>query len=320
MRIIISGAAAAWDLETGAEITASARLRALEGLLGDRRCAEYFDDAPLVESGITGGTFRCRYEAASGALRILAEYDAPQALTPLELEALVRETVAQWTDGLGEGVLETNGARIEPLPRDRERSIQVEQLDVAAPVRRQGAPARLHAAARDGDLERIERALSQGEALDAPGQYGLTPLHWAVRSGHLEAVRLLLTRAASPNVRDETAMTPLAAASALGHVALVRLLLDHGADVNGRLRPDEETVDAAPLLLACSRRQVEIGGLLLDRGADPNLRDTSGYTPLAMLTAADEEFGRLLIERGANPRPGKWLRKVKPGLLRKLGL
>jgi hypothetical protein len=324
MRVVISGVAAAWDRESGAEISDPAVLSNLEVAVGGCRvCSDYFDDAPLLESGITGGELRVRYNADTQELRITTEYKTPRALAQQELDALIRETRAQWSDGLGEGAFNGAGAPpglwVQPLPPGRDPAIRVEQTGAGALPRPRREP-QLIRAAQNGDSAGIRRALARGELVDVPGQYRLTPLHWAVRNQHEEAARVLLEHGADPNVRDETGMSPLSIASALGAAGLVRLLLHHGADVNGRQHPDEATVDAAPLLMACNRRQLEVGRILVANAADVNLRDASGFTPLAMLTADDVELARLLIEHGANLHPGKWLRKPKPSLLRRLGL
>ena len=86
-------------------------------------------------------------------------------------------------------------------------------------------------AARDGDLDVIERYLQGGADIDGiDPTFGQTPLVWAALVGQLETVDWLLQNGAAVNGRTKDGGTPLHAAAFLGRVEVAKLLLQHGAD------------------------------------------------------------------------------------------
>ncbi|MCL4183934.1 MAG: ankyrin repeat domain-containing protein [Burkholderiaceae bacterium] len=87
----------------------------------------------------------------------------------------------------------------------------------------------LAAAAAQGDLDGIRRALADGAAIEAPDAEGVTPLIAAIRAGRIEAVRLLLEAGADPNRSDADAITPLQHARARSHAPIAELLIAAGA-------------------------------------------------------------------------------------------
>ncbi len=301
--ITISGPAAAFRGDPEEEITDAAFLRGLDGLDDSQDvCSRYLHDALLEALALEGGTLRLAFDEPAGTLRVVTEYRAGRALKEPELEALVRETEAQWSDGLGEGAFDDyyreTGVRIDVWPLHRDRDVRVTQARVGGPGPRRPSP--LLAAAKSGSVKRLAKLLDQGEDPDVVDRHGFTPLDHALHGGHTEAARLLVERGARVDGAGENGFCPLTTATIRGNLEIARLLLERGADVNGRNTPGQETVEYAPLLMACNRRQWEVGRLLLDHGADVNLRDSAGYTPLLMLDSQGIEFARLLVQRGAD--------------------
>jgi ankyrin repeat protein len=168
-------------------------------------------------------------------------------------------------------------------------------------------------AAREGDVDAVERLLAQApELLDAK-VLGLTPLIWAAVGGHLglvrwlvdhgagihetcggdatalyyacgrgrsSLVRLLLDEGADPTVAAERTSTPLMIASLGGHLETVRVLLGHlevKTTIN-RCCDDGKTA----LWLACSRCHGGVVKALLESGANPTIADSRGITPIAI--------------------------------------
>lgn len=134
----------------------------------------------------------------------------------------------------------------------------------------------LHAAAAQGDLAALDRALVAGDEIDAPCDtapgYGaffqhLTPLMVAAGSEHgtAAAVQLLLSRGADPRAVSAGGVTALWYAAGSGDPARVALLLAAGGDpretaANGRTTLGE----------AATVGDVETLRLLLGAGASPH--------------------------------------------------
>lgn len=79
--------------------------------------------------------------------------------------------------------------------------------------------------------------------------------------------------------------------------ALVKALLEHGADPNVR-----DTSGRTPLIFACSNHHLETAQVLLEHGADPNAQWWEGTALMAACVYEDEKLIpclHLLIEHGA---------------------
>ena len=85
-------------------------------------------------------------------------------------------------------------------------------------------------AAKEGDIEAIEKALRDGADPDRLGEKGISPLSWASIMGQDDAVRMLLDQGADINRKNADGGTPLHAAAFLGRSSTVTLLLSRGAD------------------------------------------------------------------------------------------
>ncbi len=304
MKIIITGPAAAFD-SGGTEITSPERLRQLDGVrYDDDVCSNYLDTPPLDEIGIIGGSLQIAFKPEPGGLRVVTEYHAPRALKPRELAALVEETRAQWSDGLGEGAFDAyadeTGIRIDLFPTEPRGEVTAEQVDDGVKVpRKRYSP--LLKAAEAGDTAKIAKLLARGEPVNCRDRYGFTPLHLAIQGRHTEAALLLIERGADVNAAGDEATPPLSLAAMRELVEVARALLDRGAEVDAR-----DDRGATPLMWAANRGAIETARLLLDRGADPNAQDTmegdAGSTPLMYLSPRYPELGRLLLARGADPQ------------------
>lgn len=114
----------------------------------------------------------------------------------------------------------------------------------------------LRNAARRGDRDEVVKLLDQGIDVNAPSEYGVTPLAMACDHGQLAVVQTLLERGADANAKDTFyKFTPLGWATMRKHPAIVEALLKSGAK-------DAE----ATLGSAVGMQQPEIVKVLLDHG------------------------------------------------------
>lgn len=152
----------------------------------------------------------------------------------------------------------------------------------------------IYFAAASGNLQEVDRLISEGANPNAKGIKGHTPLIAATRGHHSLIAEHLLLAAANPDQKDDFgwaalhhAITPVDGAD----LDLISILVKHGANVNiqdNRLR--------TPLHRAAQYGQLQAVLLLLKYGADPNIRDYNGWTP-ADRAALHPEIQSLLMSQ-----------------------
>ena len=89
-------------------------------------------------------------------------------------------------------------------------------------------PQTLLRAARDGNLQEVERLLAQGTDVNAQDDQRRTPLHLAAEAGHRAVVEALIEAGADANATDFNGHTATGLASGAGHDAVADLLREHG--------------------------------------------------------------------------------------------
>ncbi|EAU93205.1 hypothetical protein CC1G_10273 [Coprinopsis cinerea okayama7 len=84
----------------------------------------------------------------------------------------------------------------------------------------------LHGVVLNGDLSLLQDLLNKDPTLnlDAPDEYGYTPLHLAADRGHVEIVKFLLSKGANPTLKDPDEFTPLELAQVSGNEEIVAAL------------------------------------------------------------------------------------------------
>jgi ankyrin repeat protein len=87
-------------------------------------------------------------------------------------------------------------------------------------------------AAKDGDLQRVKKLISEGLPLDLIDEAGKTALHYAAENENLELAKVLIDAGADVNIRDESRITntPLADVAATCSLKMAEFLLSAGAD------------------------------------------------------------------------------------------
>jgi uncharacterized protein len=114
-------------------------------------------------------------------------------------------------------------------------------------------------------------------------------------AGDLQKVERLLSEGANVNARFKEGFTALMLASLTNRPAIVTLFLRKGVDVNART-----SHGVTALMLASGKGSIEIVKLLLESGADVNAKETTGWTALTHATKNGHENTRaLLLKHGA---------------------
>lgn len=141
--------------------------------------------------------------------------------------------------------------------------------------------AELLAAARSGDLEKLEALLLRGASVNTQeAESGDSALIAAIGNSRWAAAELLLKHHPDLNLRDKNGQTALFLASAKGDAALsiVNLLLAAGADTE--LGPiNGNNVGASPLHVACALGSNECVASLIKHRASVNKALSSGEQP-----------------------------------------
>jgi hypothetical protein len=168
------------------------------------------------------------------------------------------------------------------------------------------AQAEFVAAVGRGEVARAQRLLSEGAALDAVGDEGMTALYWAIVKQNLPGFRFLVERGADPGTVTRWAdangveqwASVLELAAMLEDSSYLRALLDAGADPNQIVNASQQTAIYHALL----HRRYDNVSLLLEKGADINYRSRSSKTPIAHAVGMRAYAAALLLLRaGADP-------------------
>ncbi len=165
----------------------------------------------------------------------------------------------------------------------------------------------IHDAARQGDVENVNRLLDQGVAPDARDKTGETPLFSASVAGKADVAAILVKRGAAIESRNDRGLTPLHGAAYSGSIQTVRLLVSSGAVVNDA----DNVFRVTPLIVAAEQGYVDVVHFLADHGADLERTGREGYSALSRAVFRDHpETVDALLKAGAKcqgeDRIGGW--------------
>ncbi len=172
----------------------------------------------------------------------------------------------------------------------------------------------LHAAAHEGDLQRLEELLTRGLDTEVRDAYGRTPLHVAAFASHDAVVERLAKADANMNALESRAYdivtiaavendlelmdlalrlgtsagnitspydgTALIAAAHLGHAAVVQRLIESEAPLDHINNLDWTALIEAVVLGDGGPDHVATVAALVNAGADQTIADRGGVTPL----------------------------------------
>ena len=153
-------------------------------------------------------------------------------------------------------------------------------------------------AARDNDIETVERILIEGKVcLNHESCGGTTALIAAAEKGHLEICQMLLDYGANLDHKDSYAEeTALVYAARSGEAEVVSFLLERGADCNVVTESGETC-----LTWAVYNNKIEVAKILVSAGADVDHQNRHGNTPLMLAAAMGEsKMVEILTDAGAD--------------------
>ncbi|KAJ4802712.1 Ankyrin repeat-containing protein [Rhynchospora pubera] len=141
----------------------------------------------------------------------------------------------------------------------------------------------LHAAARVGDLQKVESICSSNPlAVNTRDRHSRTPLHLAAWAGHTDVVHYLCKNKADVGAAAIDDTGAIHFASQKGHLDVVRVLHVAGASVKAANRKG-----LTPLHFAVQGSHLELIKYLVRKGADLKAKNKGGQTPMH-LAESDE--------------------------------
>ncbi|KAJ1162908.1 hypothetical protein NDU88_003372 [Pleurodeles waltl] len=138
------------------------------------------------------------------------------------------------------------------------------------------------------------------------GKSGDTLLHYAARHGHLDILRFL-TEMLGMDVElfNCDYKRPLHEAASMGHRECLLYLLEKGAEIDCLKK-----ADWTPLMMACTRKNLEVIRELIEHGANPQLKNKDGWNCFHI---ASREGDPGIIEYLLTVCPGIWMTQSKIG-------
>ncbi|NWI61089.1 ANR16 protein, partial [Calyptomena viridis] len=163
-------------------------------------------------------------------------------------------------------------------------------------------PRRLLRLVQAGNLELLREELRPGDIPEARswrwGRLGDTLLHHAARLGHRDVLAfLLLELGMDVEVANGDYKRPIHEAASMGHRECVAFLLERGASVDCLKKGDW-----TPLMMACTRKNLEVIQALVEHGANPLLRNKDGWNCFH------------IASREGHPEVLRYLLDVSPGI------
>ena len=103
----------------------------------------------------------------------------------------------------------------------------------------------LHVAAKQGNVKKVKKLLSQGVDINSLSASGHTPLHLSAGWDKRSVTKFLVINGAKINARNSSGRTPLHLSAGRGHLKMVKFLLSRGANPEIQDRYDQTPADIA---------------------------------------------------------------------------
>ncbi|XP_038244629.1 ankyrin repeat domain-containing protein 16 isoform X2 [Dermochelys coriacea] len=158
---------------------------------------------------------------------------------------------------------------------------------------------------QEGRLDLFKEELQRDEEMSKEvrwkhyGKSGDTLLHYAARHGHLDVLTHLV-EALEMDIEmfNNDYKRPLHEAASMGHRDCVLYLLDKGARIDCLKK-----ADWTPLMMACTRKNVEVIKDLIEHGANPLLKNKDGWNCFHI---ASREGDPQIIQYLLTVSPSSW--------------
>lgn len=145
----------------------------------------------------------------------------------------------------------------------------------------------LFAAAREGNLEQIQKSLDEGVNIEAATPGSFSALSFAASAGQLDALRFLVEKGAGISRKSGGfGTTAIVQAAAYGHTEACELLLSLGSQID-----ESHNFRMTPLHETAFHGRSETMEFLISQGADLNAKNNAGQTPLhvAVIRSVDNQ-------------------------------
>ncbi|XP_062066824.1 ankyrin repeat domain-containing protein 16 isoform X3 [Lepus europaeus] len=147
---------------------------------------------------------------------------------------------------------------------------------------RPGDPRRLCKLVQEGRLQALQEELLVAGSCQGPA--GDTLLHCAARHGRLHILTYLAEAwGMDIEAANQDYKRPLHEAASMGHRNCVRYLLGRGAAVDCLKK-----ADWTPLMMACTRKNLEVIQDLVEHGANPLLKNKDGWNSFHIASRAGD--------------------------------
>ncbi|XP_005320363.2 ankyrin repeat domain-containing protein 16 isoform X1 [Ictidomys tridecemlineatus] len=167
---------------------------------------------------------------------------------------------------------------------------------------RPGDPRRLCRLVQEGQLLALQAELQEARGYRGPG--GDTLLHCAARHGRRDILAYLAEAwGMDIEAANRDYKRPLHEAASMGHRDCVRYLLAQGAAVDSLKK-----ADWTPLMMACTRKNLEVIQDLVEHGANPLLKNKDGWNSFHI---ASREGDPLILQYLLTVCPDAWKTESK---------